>query len=260
MKSLDLNNKIILITGAAGGIGKAACKACLESGATVIAVGPHMYKLEKLVSDLKNIGPIYPFEMDATDRREVREIIDRVVDQFGRIDGLFNNAGTNRKNLFQDVTEEDYDIIMNLNVRGAFYMATEVAAHMIKQGKGRIVNVSSMAGISPEHGNGIYCMSKAAVSMMTQAMSLEWSEYGISVVAIAPGKVMTSLVEQGLHRLADSYGTTFEELREQTIAEIPAKRFMEPDEVGYAAAYLFDERSYYMMGNSILMSGGMVTH
>ncbi len=257
---MDLSNKIIMITGASGGIGAAACRACLEYGATVIAAGPHMYKLENLVGTLKDLGSIYPYEVDATNRSQVREVVAQIIADHGRIDGLFNNAGSNRKNPLLDVVEEDFDFIMNLNVKGAFNVASEVAGYMKEAGHGRIVNVSSIAGISPEHGNGIYCMSKAAVSMMTQVMSVEWSEFGISVVALAPGKVMTSLVEQGLHRLADSYGMTFDELKEKTIQEIPAGRIMDPSEVGFAVAFLFDERSYYMMGNSILMSGGVVTH
>ena len=260
IEAMKLNNKVILVTGAAGALGRAVCEELLKDGATVLAADIAEEKLKDMCGELSAFGSIYPYVINVMDRNDVRKNIDAIIERFGRLDGLYNNAGVNKKNLITEYPDEDMDMILNLNLRGAYIMASEAAKPMIKAGKGRIVNVSSLAAYIPEYSNSVYSMSKAAISKLTECMVAEWARYGVSAVAIAPGKVNSAMAVGSMHRIAEQSGRSYEDVYNETVSGIPAGRLLEASEVAYLAAFLFDDRASYIMGNTILIAGGVGMH
>jgi len=157
------------------------------------------------------------------------------------------------------MSDDEYDYNMNINVKGSFICCAEVARVMIKNGnKGRIVNTSSIAAVREEANNMTYCMSKAAVSMMTRVMALEWAPYHITTVAIQPGNIETEMLVNSFTNRGKAEGKDVKEYYAEMEATIPMGYIGRPDEIGEFVAFLFDDRSAYINGNSILMAGGKI--
>lgn len=170
---MNLKDKVIMITGAAGGIGKAAARICAGYGAKIVAVDQKADSIKLTEKELRDaVGDAIGIEADVTNRSSVRNSVSMAVKKYGRIDGLFNNAGVVKSTVLVDCTDEEYDYVMGVNTKGAFIVASEVAKVMIQKRKGRIVSTSSISALKEEYSNGVYCMSKAAVSMMTRVMAL----------------------------------------------------------------------------------------
>lgn len=256
---MKLQDKIIMITGAASGIGKATALACTKYGATIVAVDLRKDVLEATVKELNEVGgKAIALTADVTDRKSVAVAVKSAQDKFGRIDCLFNNAGVCIPNMLLDVSDEEYDKTMTIDVKGAFIVATEVAKAMLPKKKGRIVSTASISAYRGEYGNMVYCMAKAAVRMMTRGMAIEWSQHGVTSVAISPGHINTELLYGAFVGKAASEGKKVEEYYEEMAGTIALGRLGEPEEIAELVAFLFDDRSYYMNGQSVLIDGGKV--
>lgn len=254
---MNLKDKVVFITGAASGIGKATCLVCAKYGAKIVALDLREDAVLKVADEISQSGgTAIGVVADVTKRDTIKKAINIAIDKFGRIDCLFNNAGVVKSCLLVECSDEEYDFTMDINAKGAFIVATEVAKVMIPNRKGRIVSTSSISALKEEYTNGTYCMSKAAISMMTRVLALELGEYNISAVAICPGHVNTELLRGSFIGRAASEGKEVEEFYKEMEGTIALNRLAEPEEVAEFVAFLFDDRSAYIDGNSILFAGG----
>lgn len=256
---MNLSDKVIMVTGAGAGIGAAAAKVLAGYGAKVVCVGLTFEKLAKVANEIAaNGGEAIAIRADVSNRDTVRTVVEEAVERFGKIDGLLNNAGICISKRIDDISDEELMLMFNTNVMGYFIVATEVARAMKQAKKGRIVNVSSIAGLQNEVSNGAYGMSKAAITMLTQAIALEWAEYGITAVTISPGFIDTEMNRKAIRERSKAQGLSSEEYVENMLTRITIGRFGQPSEVAELAAYLFDDRSSFMDGNNIIIAGGRV--
>lgn len=254
---MKLSEKVLFITGAAGGIGKASAKICAGYGAKVAVADLNENAVEETAREIRDAGgEAIAFGMNVTDRTSVEAAVGATMKAYGKIDGLFNNAGVVKSCLLVECPDEEYDFIMNINARGSFIVATEVAKVMIPKRSGRIVSTSSISALREESTNGVYCMSKAAISMMTRILALELGAYNISAVAICPGHINTGLLRDSFVQRGAAEGKSVEQFYKEMEDTIALGRLGEPEEVGEFVAFLFDDRSAYISGNSILFAGG----
>ena len=242
--SLELQDKTILITGAGRGIGRATVQAATEAGATVIAVA----RTQSDLDEVKRLCPerIETWAMDVEDSAFYRRI-----EALKKLDGLFNNAGTNHPQGLLDVTEEVLDTMLNLNVRSTFLVARSAARVMRKQKSGVIVNMSSQLGHVGCAGRTVYCATKHAVEGMTKAMAVEMAPLGLRINSIAPTFVETPLTKP-----------MFEDAEFQTsvLNRIPMGRVGQVEEVASAVIFLLSSRSSLMTGSSLILDGGWNAH
>jgi NAD(P)-dependent dehydrogenase (short-subunit alcohol dehydrogenase family) len=185
---------------------------------------------------------------DIRNSQQIDDAVQRTVDTFGRIDILFNNAGTNVRKPVVEMTDEDWHTIMETNAKGIFMVARAVARRMITQKSGTIINMSSMAAVSPERDKVVYASSKGAVSQFTKGLALELAPYGITVNAIAPGYMMTPLVKGYIEADAERY--------RRILGRIALGRIGQPEEIGGALVFLASAAARYMTGSTITIDGG----
>ena len=244
----SLIDKVALITGASRGIGEATAIGLARAGADVAIVSRKLPDLEKVGEAIKKIGRKYlPVQAHLGKVEEINLLVKRVLDEFGRIDVLVNNAATNPTMAAAiDVDERTWDSIMNLNLKGLFFLSQAVARAMREKGGGKIINVSSVAGITP----GIlplYSISKAGVNMATKVMAQQWAQYNIRVNAIAPGLTKTRFSE-ALWNNPD--------ILKMEMSKTPLGRPAEPEEMVGIIIYLASDASSYVTGQVIAVDGG----
>jgi len=245
----SLEGKIAFVTGAGRGLGQAGALAFARAGADVVCVSRTRSQLEQTAAAIERLGrKALVLTADTRSPHEVEAAVQAAVDTFGRIDILFNNAGTNIRKSVVDMPDEDWHTIMDTNVRGAFLVARAVARHMIRRRCGSIINMSSMSATSAEPTKAVYAASKGAVALLTKGLALELAPHGIRVNAVAPGYMLTSLVRGALD--ADA------ERKVRVLARIPLGRLGEPEEIGGALVFLASEASRYITGASIAIDGG----
>ncbi|GGI43207.1 SDR family oxidoreductase [Mammaliicoccus stepanovicii] len=256
---LEIQGNVVIITGGSSGIGAAIVKAQLENGAIVYN------------ADLKNGSEIHEnyhfIETDVTDQEKVKNVVDKVIQDQGKIDVLINNAGINLPRMLVDfrgegpqyqMNETDLNKMFDINLKGPVWFSQEVAKHQIKNSKGIIINISSEAGQEGSEGQSIYAATKAALIGFTRSWAKELGKHNIRVVAIAPG----ILEETGLRTpayeeaLAYTRNTTVDGLNGDYSKSIPIGRVGQLKEVADLVAYLSSDRSSYVTGTTINISGG----
>jgi len=252
-----LNNKVGIVTGSARGIGRAVALKFAEYGAKVVCADYN--SAEDTVAKIKDAGgsAIY-VRTDVTKRDDCAAAVDAGVNEFGTLDILANCAGINIASLLLDITDEVWDAVNNVNVKGTLYMCQYAGKVMKKNSYGRIVNISSQAGKIGEATNGAYCISKAAIIMLTQILALELAESGIAVNAVCPGATNGVLMEDAFKQRGPLEGITPEEYKEKFLAPIPLHRMAEPYEIGEFMAFLASDRASYITGCSHTIAGGNV--
>ena len=190
----ELDGKVALVTGASQGLGRQFATTLAAAGATLVVASRNTKALDELASELAaKGGTAHVVQLDVTDVESIERAVAAAVERAGAIDILINNAGLAVNALVRDTTPEDYDRVMNTNVRGAYFVAKHVGAHMQEQGHGKIVNLSSVLSEYVMPGVSVYCMSKTAISQMTKAMALEFARSNVQVNALAPGFVHTEI-------------------------------------------------------------------
>ncbi len=247
---LSLKGKVALVTGGSRGIGKALALAFAGAGADVAISSRKQEALDAVAIEIEALGRrALPVAAHGRKPEELRALIERVKAEFGRLDILVNNAATNPVMApLVDIEERTFDAIMNTNLKGYFLLSQMAARMMIEQGQGgNIVNISSVGGVSPDAGLGVYCISKAAINMLTKALAVELGGYNIRVNAIAPGVVKT--------RFSQALWTD-EELMAQEMSHTPLQRIAEPEEVARMALTIVSDAALYMTGQIIVMDGG----
>lgn len=251
-KLFSLEGKVALITGGSRGIGRATALGFAEAGADVVVTSRKLPDLEEVASEIKALGRKSLAVSAHIGRVEqINSLVNIVIKEFGKIDILVNNAGTNPVYAsVLDIEERAWDSVMNLNLKGLFFLGQAVARIMREQGGGNIINVASMDGFKPEPNLGIYAISKAGVIMATKVMALELAKYNIRVNAIAPGNVST--------RLGDSRWEVVPGYREKMLERTPMARIAKPDEMVGTMIYLASDASSYTTGETILVDGGIL--
>jgi len=252
LSQFSLEGKVALITGGSRGIGKATAIGFANAGADVVVASRKLPDLELVADEIKGLGRKSLAVAAHVGRLEqINSLVETVVDEFGRIDILVNNAGTSPVfTLALDLEERAWDAIMNLNLKGLFFLSQAVARVMKEHGGGKIINVASMDGFKPEYKVGAYAISKAGVVMVTKVMALELAEHNIRVNAIAPGPIHT--------RLLDSHWVVAPEDKEEVIKRVALKRIAEPEEIAGAMIYLASDASSYVTGQTFIVDGGFL--
>jgi len=244
----SLYDKVALVTGSARGLGRACALALAHAGADIALGLRDVNSAQDLENEIRAMGrKVIRVQMDVSAVPEIQSAIEEVMQSMGHIDILVNNVGVAPANPAEKVTEADYDLTMNLNVKAMFFTSQAVAKHMIKQGGGRIINMSSQAGTIALDDESVYCMSKAAVNHMTRNLASEWARYHIQVNAVAPTFIETPGTEPWLKN---------PEFKQSVLDRIPLGRIGKPMEVAGVVVFLASAAASLITGEIVTIDGG----
>jgi 3-oxoacyl-[acyl-carrier protein] reductase len=244
----SLDGRIAVVTGGARGIGRAIVEILAGLGANVVIADMLADLAEKSASDIAQLTGrrIIAVNVNVTDGKSATEMIDKTLQEFGKVDILVNNAGITRDTLIMRMDESDWDAVLNVNLKGVFNCSKAVIRPMMKQRYGRIVNISSVSGQAGQAGQTNYSASKAGVIGFTKALAREVASRQITVNAVAPGFIPTALTNE-----------LPEDLKNSILSATPAGRMGKPEEVAAAVAFLASEEAAYISGQVLAVDGGM---
>ncbi|WP_366922043.1 glucose 1-dehydrogenase [Metallumcola ferriviriculae] len=244
----NLSDKVVLITGAAGGLGQAMAIGLAEYGADIALADLKPENTNDILAQIHGLGrKAAAFKVDITDKDDVRLMVEKVHKEFGKIDVLVNSAGINNRKKLEDYTEQEWDNIVDVNLKGTFLCSQAVGEIMLAQGKGKIINLASVSSVLGHPHHAPYAASKGGVALLTKVMAVEWAKRGINVNAIAPAYVRTSLTADHLAE-GDNY--------QQISNTIPMGRLGEPEDIVGAAVYLASNASNFVTGHLLMVDGG----
>lgn len=248
--AFDLAGETALVTGASSGLGRRFALVLARAGAHVAIAARRTEKLAELAAEVEAFdGRALPVRLDVTDPESIRHTVHNAETELGPITILVNNAGISEIKRVTDFDEADYDRIMDTNTKGAFFVAQEVGRRMIEHGRGgRIINVASVTALRPVPGLALYAMSKAAVTMMTQAMAREWIDHDINVNAICPGYIETEMNSAFFHSAQG----------QKLIDRLPRKRIGEPADLDGILLLLASRASRFITGSIITADDGQI--
>jgi 2-deoxy-D-gluconate 3-dehydrogenase len=252
LEKFSLKGKSGIVTGAGSGIGKGIATGLVQAGAELVIAGRNLEKLEAAAEEMRQFGgPVIPAQADISKMEDIKGLVDRAVKEFEKIDFLFNNAGIIRRNPSEDFLEKDWDDVIDINLKGPFFLAQAVARVMISQErKGKIINTSSLIAVQGGKRVPAYAASKGGLAQVTKSMANDWAKYDILVNAIGPGWVSTDLTEplrQDKERFTEITG------------RIPLGRWADPEDLAGAAVFLASDASNYITGQTIFVDGGWLS-
>jgi 3-oxoacyl-[acyl-carrier protein] reductase len=244
---LILEGKVALVTGAAQGIGRAVALLLARNSADIVISDINLGKAEETAKEVEAIGRrALALKANVASLDEVEHMIEAILERFGQIDILVNNAGIARDKLILRMTEEDWDAVLNVNLKGTFNCTKVVIRHMSKQRRGKIVNIASVVGEMGNVGQANYSASKAGVIGFTKTVAREFAQRGINVNAIAPGYIETPMTE-----------ALPEKAKEELKRIIPMERLGQPDDIAEAVLFLVSDSSNYITGHVLNVNGGI---
>lgn len=249
--------KVIIVTGAGSGLGQAATLQIAKEGAKLVLVDLNQAGLDETKKKVLEVAPnaeTLLVTANVATESEVENFVNQTVEKFGKIDGFFNNAGIEGKqNLTGDYGIEEFHKVISVNLNGVFYGMKYVLKVMKEQGYGSIVNTASVGGIRGVGNQSGYAASKHGVVGLTRNSAIEYGQYGISIKAIAPGAIMTPMVEGSLRQMG---GDSWEEVGKEFVKPNPMRRFGKPEEVGYLVAFLLSNEADFINAAVIPIDGG----
>jgi 3-oxoacyl-[acyl-carrier protein] reductase len=244
---MDFKDQVVLITGSTRGIGMAIAEAFAQKGAIVIITGRDEDSARAVARELTGRGfKADGFGCDVTNSENVRQIVVKILDKYKRVDILINNAGITKDNLLLRMSEDDWDQVMDINLRGTFNCTKAVIKQMLKAKQGRIINISSIIGITGNAGQANYAATKAGLIGFTKSIAKEFASRGITANAVAPGYIQTEMT-----------GSLEEKTREELLARIPMNSLGKPEDVAGVCLFLASPEASYITGQTIVVDGGM---
>lgn len=248
----DLEGKVALVTGATKGLGYGIAKALATAGANTIVVSRHQNDCERVAAELTELGrKSIPISADVKNVSSIEELVSKALKNFDSIDILVNNAGVAATTFPEDVTEEEWDHVLDINLKGAFFMSQHVGRQMIKQQRGKIINMGSVYSFIGDGGIVSYCASKGGLNVMTKSLALAWARHNINVNMIAPGYVKTEMNKEMLSQ---------DKVFNSIVKNIPVRQLGEVDDITGAVVFLASDAANYMTGQTIVIDGGMTAH
>lgn len=245
---MQLKDKVALVTGGARGIGKAIALSLARAGADIAVADVNLEEAQNTAREIEASGvKSMALSMDVTDFVKVEEGVNKILDKFSKVDILINNAGITKDNLLLRMSQQEWDAVLTVNLKGAFNCIKAVCRPMIKQRSGKIINIASIIGIIGNPGQANYSASKAGLIALTKTAAKELASRNINVNAIAPGFIQTDMTAK-----------LTQELQQKMKEAIPLDKFGTPDDVAAACLFLASDDSSYITGQTIVVDGGMV--
>ncbi len=247
----DLSGKVAIVTGASRGLGQYLARALARAGADLVITSRTVESLQDFSAEIESLGrKALPLALDVRDYQSIQKMAEAAYAHYGKLDILVNNAGCNVRKPAVDVEWEDWNLVVNTNLRGGFFVAQAVAKKMIPAGCGRIINIGSVTTVAGYAGITPYCASRGGVKQMTMSLADAWGKYGITVNCLAPGWFKTAQTKV----LYDN-----QEWVDYLIDRIPLKRVGQPNDLDGTAIFLASDASAYMTGQTLLVDGGIST-
>jgi len=242
----DFKEKVVVITGSARGIGFAIAKRFADSGATVVVIDLSAEAVDSAVTKLRQFGKAFGYVGNVTDSAGMEELFASIVREFGKIDTLINNAGITRDNLMIRMKEEEWQLVMDINLKGSFICTQKVFKHMMRARQGSIINIASVIGIMGNAGQANYAASKGGMIAFTKSCAKEFASRNVRVNAVAPGFIETEMTANLSEEVRAEYGKA-----------IPLGKMGNPEDVARLCMFLASEDSAYITGQTIAVDGGL---
>ena len=247
----DLTGKVAVVTGASRGLGQYLGRALARAGADLVITSRRLADLKPFQSEIENLGrKALPLELDLRDQESIRAAADAAGSHFAKIDILVNNAGCNVRKPALDVSWDDWNLVLDTNLRGSFFVAQAFARGMVERGYGRIINIGSVTSVFGYAGIGPYCASRGGIKQLTMSLADEWGSRGVTVNCLAPGWFRTK---------QNSVLYENEKWVEYITDRIPLKRPGQPNDLNGAVVFLASDASAYITGQTLLVDGGIST-
>jgi 3-oxoacyl-[acyl-carrier protein] reductase len=245
---MNLEGKVAIVTGASRGIGREVALELARNGANVaVNYSGSEAKANEVVDEIKKLGKdAFAIKCDVSNSEEVATMVKETIDRFGKLDILINNAGITRDNLLMRMKEDEWDDVININLKGVFLCTKAVTRQMMKQRNGRIINIASIVGVMGNAGQANYVAAKAGIIGLTKTTAKELSSRNITVNAIAPGFITTDMTDQ-----------LPEDVKAEMLKQIPLARLGEPKDIAKMTAFLASDDSSYITGQTLHINGGM---
>jgi NAD(P)-dependent dehydrogenase (short-subunit alcohol dehydrogenase family) len=242
---------VAIVTGASRGLGRTFARALARAGADLVITSRTLDSLGPFEAEIEALGRrAVPLELDVRDEQSIRRMVDAAAQAYGRIDVLVNNAGCNVRKKAADVTWDDWNLVLDTNLRGAFFVAQSVAQHMIPRRSGRIINIGSVTSVFGSAGLGPYGASRGGIRQLTMSLADDWGPHAITVNCLAPGWFRT---EQNEVLYEDPEWVSY------LVERIPLKRPGRPEDLEGAVIFLASDASAYITGQTLLVDGGITT-
>lgn len=246
---MKLGKKVAIVTGAGSGIGKAIALAFARAGADVLIADIDLQSAKEAAGEIISLGrQAHAVKVDVSNSEEVCELVKKTLTYFTRIDILVNSAGVDKIVPAEELTEADWDGMISVNLKGTFLCSQAVGRQMIKQRRGKIINIASTGAHSGGVGQAAYCASKGGVLLLTKVLAIEWAKYNINVNSVSPGPTRTRFLEKLIKE--------YPELLEVRQKMIPLRRLNKPDDIASAALFLASPESDNIVGQDIIVDGG----
>jgi len=249
-KYMRLNNKVAIITGSGSGIGKAIVRLFSQEGAKVVIAEISEENGKKVMEEIRDNGGTAVFvKTDVSKSSEIKKMTELCLKEFGGIDVLVNNAGIVKFSPFHEVSEEDWDEVINVNLKSVFLASKSVLPYMLEKGKGKIINIASIAGLVGFENIGPYCASKGGIIALSKEMALEYAKKGININCIAPGVIETAMTRDMLNN---------SQTRQFLKSSTPYFRLGKSEDIAQAALYLASDESDFVNGEVLVVDGGWI--
>lgn len=246
------NGRVAFITGGSRGIGKGIAEAFAEEGAKVAIIDINEGALRETEAEFKEKGyPILAIQANVVEANEVEHAVEQVISEFGTLDILVNNAGIIRDNLLFKMTDSDWDLVIDVHLKGSFYASRAAQKYMVKQNYGRIINISSTSALG-NAGQANYSTVKAGLQGLTKTLAKELGKFGITANSVAPGLIETDMTRATAERI----GIPFDDFLKAASSRIPVQRAGNPSDIANAVAFFADEKSSFVNGQVLYVAGG----